>query len=297
MGSGALGSPRLLDAAPRARRGVGRALVDLTITCAVLALIALVAWLPYRALRAAARPLAWLAASYRRAHVERALARAGLPLTFGPRVIRSLATGLLEVAWSLARSPSAVVERVTLTARAARALELARGGGAVVATAHTGNWDLVACAAAHHAPLSVVTKRLSNAPLDRLWMRARARHGIELVSEGVVARCLAALRGGRVVALLVDQRPSSARVVRHAFLGAPADSDPMPAVLARRAGRPLIVALGHRLPNGTHVIDVPRVFEEVVDVDATTRAISDEVDAFVRAHPDAWLWTHRRWAA
>jgi lauroyl/myristoyl acyltransferase len=27
----------------------------------------------------------------------------------------------------------------------------------------------------------------------------------------------------------------------------------------------------------------------------TTRAIAARLDAFVRAHPDQWLWLHRRW--
>lgn len=256
-------------------------------------ILAVAPW-PFRALRALAAPLGLALSWYRRRHVDDALARAGIPTSVAPRVYRSLATGLFELLWSIPRAPRAVVARVRLTPRAEAALAQA-GRGAVVATAHTGNWDLVACAIAHRAPLVVVTKHLSNASLDRLWMRARARHGLRFVSRDVVASGLSALRRGELVALLVDQRPVSRRVVRHAFLGADVDSDPLPAVLARRAKRPLLVALARRLPSGEQEIDVTRVFDAIDDPAAVTREVAREVERFVRAHPDGWLWTHRRW--
>ncbi len=266
----------------------------MSVYAAVLLLMAVVAPWPFRALRALAAPLGFALSWYRRRHVDAALARAGISAPVAARIYRSLTTGLFELLWSIPRAPAAVVARVRLTARAEAAVARAREG-AVVATAHTGNWDLVACAVAHRAPLTVVTRHLSNAWLDRLWMRARARHGIRFVSRDVVASSLSALREGGLVALLTDQRPVSPRVVRHRFLGADVDSDLLPAVLARRAKRPLLVALARRLPTGEQEVDVTRVFDVVDDPEEVTRAISGELERFVREHPDGWLWTHRRW--
>ena len=83
------------------------------------------------------------------------------------------------------------------------------------------------------------------------------------------------------------------------FLGQDALHDTLPAVLALRSGRPLIVALAHRRPDGTHVLDVPLVLDPRGEgrafVREATRAASDALADLVRAHPDQWLWLHRRW--
>ncbi|MCC6648820.1 MAG: lysophospholipid acyltransferase family protein [Polyangiaceae bacterium] len=277
-------------------RGLAARAQDALIAAVGLAALAVVAPWPFRALRAGGAALGLALSWYRRRHVDAALARAGIAPEIARRVYRSLATGLLELLWTIPRAPSGMAARVRLTPRAEAALAAA-GDGAVVATAHSGNWDLVACAVAHRAPLVVVTKRLSNAWLDGLWMRARARHGVRFVSDGVLARGLVALRARSLLAVLVDQRPVSRRVVRHDFLGAPADSDVLPAVLAKRANKRLIVALARRLPSGELEVDVPRVFLRVDDAEEVTRRVAEEVERFVRAHPEGWLWTHRRWAA
>lgn len=278
-------------------RGPASRALDALVFVGVWSLLAVVALVPFGALRSVGACVALLVSRYRRRHVDAALARAGLPSSVAPRVYQSLATGLLELLWSLSRSPRAVVDKVRFTERAEAALAAARATGAVVATAHTGNWDLVACAAAHRAPLVVVTKLLSNERLNRLWMRSRERHGVRFVSDGVLAACVTALRDRELVAVLVDQRPVSARAVRHPFLGADIDSDVLPAVLAKRARRPLVVALAHRQADGTQLVDVVRTIDEVGDVDDVTRLVAGDVEAFVRTHPDSWLWTHRRWIA
>jgi KDO2-lipid IV(A) lauroyltransferase len=173
----------------------------------------------------------------------------------------------------------------------------------VIATAHTGNWDVVACAAAEHrVPLAVITKRLSVGWLDRFWQRERSARGVELLhGAGILARAARCLERGQSVAAIVDQAPERATsVTRASFLGAPVDCDRAPALLAARAGVPLALALGHRLPDGTHVVDVPVVIEppprpSSVWIDEVTRRLNDELEVFVRAHPSQWLWLHRRW--
>jgi lauroyl/myristoyl acyltransferase len=47
------------------------------------------------------------------------------------------------------------------------------GQPVVLATAHTGNWDLLACAAAEQAPLTVVTKHLRRRLALYTWIELR----------------------------------------------------------------------------------------------------------------------------
>lgn len=271
-----------------------------------------VALLPWSSLRRAGALIGALAGSVlriRRAHVEAAVRRAGFGdvTTVARGMYVSLGTALLEFLWMVGKRniPSSVVG---LTARAQDVLarlDVADGSGKgiVVATAHTGNWDLVACvAAARHMPLSVVTKHLRVKWLDRFWQRERASRGLELLEgEGAFGGAARALSRGRSVALLIDQAPERSTAVGCAsFMGQRAYCDLMPAMLAARARVPLVLALGSRNRDGTHTVDIPLVLEPPSRasrgwVEATTTSLNDALEVFVRAHPSQWLWLHRRW--
>ncbi len=264
-------------------------------------------------MRAAGACLGFLAGSLlrvRRRHVEEALGAAGLDPSVAPAVYRSLGAGVFELLWLSGRDPAAIAARFTLSEDAAQGLRAAhaRGRGVLVATAHTGNWDLSACGAARWiakelgAPLTVVTKRLSWGALDRYWQRLRADRGVSLVeAAGAVGSVRDALRAGGVVAMLIDQAPERrSGVATGPFLGRPARHDLAAALLAARAKAPLLVMSGHRLDDGSHRLELLDVIDpgELAGRDAAERATlraSAAVDRFVRSHAGQWLWLHRRW--
>jgi Kdo2-lipid IVA lauroyltransferase/acyltransferase len=248
----------------------------------------------------------------RRRHVEASLKAAGVApaSVIARQMYRSLGAGLVELLWLAGREPAEVDRRFEMSPRAAEALrDAARlGKGVIVATAHTGNWDLSACASARWlaenlgASLTVVTKQLSWRALDRYWQRLRAERGVTLVpAEGAASEVRRALAEGGVVALLVDQAPERASgVTTLPFFGRPAKHDLAPAILAARAKAPVVVLLGRRRDDGTHVMDFEDALmpDELRGADAPRRAtarISAAVERFVRAHPAQWLWLHKRW--
>jgi KDO2-lipid IV(A) lauroyltransferase len=248
----------------------------------------------------------------RRRHVEASLRAASLPVGTAPRVYASLGAGVFELLWLAGRPAQALDARFTMSPEGAAALARAAslGHGAVVATAHTGNWDLTACAAARWlareqrgAVLTVVTKRLSWEALDRYWQHLRAERGVALVdAHGAAAAVREALGAGGVVALLVDQAPERASgVATLPFLGRPAKHDLAPALLAARARAPLLVMLGHRTADGRHRLEL---VEEIAPADLRSGRLAAEraaariavaLERFVREHPEQWLWLHRRW--
>lgn len=264
----------------------------------------LVALLPFGALPAVGRALAFVAFDVlriRRAHVRASLARARLP-DVGRAVYRELGTSALELLWlsSRRRTDVRTLGRITGLEKfeAARAL----GRGVIVATAHTGNWDLAACLCAAHTPLSVVTKRLSSPSIDRFWQETRRARGVDLIAApdgGVVAAVRARLHAGRAVALLVDQDPErTTSVVAAPFLGDVAMHDTMAATLAARTGAPIVLAFARR--DGGNVVEIVEVIEpgphaDRAWIDATTKLIAARLEAFVRESPSSWLWLHRRW--
>jgi Kdo2-lipid IVA lauroyltransferase/acyltransferase len=271
--------------------------------------------LPWRWLRLPGALIGVLAGSLlriRRRQVEEAMRRAGLegvPAT-ARQMYASLGTALFEFLWMVGRRASPVFAvRLTDRARIALARSHERpagfpaGRGLIIATAHTGNWDLVACAAAQgHMPLTVITKRLRVRWLDRLWQSERASRGIELLDgEGVFGRAIDSIARGRAVAMMIDQAPERTSAVTEApFLGEKARCDMMAALLAARTGVNLVLALACRHADGMYVVDVPLVLEPPARAtrawaEQATRALNAELERFVRANPPQWLWLHRRW--
>jgi KDO2-lipid IV(A) lauroyltransferase len=85
-------------------------------------------------------------------------------------------------------------------------------------------------------------------------------------------------------------------------LGAPAWVDRAPAVVAARAGAPLVVAASRRNPDGTHTLSVLGVHDPPPDADRAWAArvtveATRALERFIRDNPEDWLWLHRRWAA
>jgi KDO2-lipid IV(A) lauroyltransferase len=269
------------------------------------------AWTVGRLPWGALRPLGWAlgvlafdVVRIRRAHVIASMRRAGLdPRAHARASYVSLGIGVFELLWLTGRPRASLEPLVRLEGwdrfEAARAL----GRGVVVATAHTGNWDLAACACAARTDLAVVTKRLSARGLDAFWQRARAGRGLDLIAApdgGVLAGARARLDRGSSIALLVDQDPERTRGVSEAwFLGAPAACDRLPATLAARRGAPLVLALARR-EGATHVVEIvdvwtPKGPADAAWIDEATRALATRLDAWVRARPSQWMWLHRRW--
>jgi KDO2-lipid IV(A) lauroyltransferase len=235
----------------------------------------------------------------RRAHVLAAMARAGIDAANVSGMYRSLGTGLFElVATLLGRAPLAG-SRVDLDELERRIEKLReRGNGVVIATAHTGNWDVLACASAERVPLSVVTKRLHIGFFDRLWQAARLRRGVQLLEAGNALRpALERLRQNEVVAMLVDQAPERTRGTAVVpFLGGDARVDLSAALVAERARAPIAVVLSHRTPSGKHTAELVRVIEPSRGgAEQTMAEVTRELETFVRRHPSQWLWMHRRW--
>ena len=273
-----------------------------------------IARLPWSWMRRLGAGLGFLAGSVlriRRRHVEASLRAAGFqPTGIARRIYASLGAGVFELLWLAGRPPEALGACFTMSPEGAAALARAGslGRGVVVATAHTGNWDLTACAAAQWlAPtgLTVVTKRLSWAALDRYWQRLRADRGVALVdARGAATAVRAALAGGGVVGLLVDQAPERASgVATLPFLGRAARHDLAPVLLAARARVPILVMVGWRTADGRHRLELVESLEPAelrggrAAAERATARIAAALERFVRDHPEQWLWLHRRWKA
>ncbi len=181
----------------------------------------------------------------------------------------------------------------------------AEGGGAIVVTAHLGNWDVAACSQAFAGRrLTLLSRRLSNRGLDRYWMEGRRKLGLEIVDERTpLVRLAELLRAGRTLVLIVDQAtPPELGGTRVPFLGRAAWTTRLPALLAVRTGAPIFPVFVHSPAGAPHRIriEAPLRAAELTGgpaerVSRLTSAINERLERRVREHPDQWLWLHRRW--
>jgi KDO2-lipid IV(A) lauroyltransferase len=218
---------------------------------------------------------------------------------------RSLGTSVVEMLWLAAHPEVAASGMASLDewSRAVLAGVHEEGRGAVLATAHAGNWELAAAALAERYPLTVVVKPMSVRWVDRFCRGARGGRGVGLaVPERALDASREALARGELVAMLVDQVPAHAsHSVIIEFLCGRADADRSPAALAAAMRVPLVVAVSRRAGPG-HVLEVLAVLDpperdrRAWAVDAT-RTASRVFERWVHAHPSEWLWMHRRWRA
>lgn len=257
--------------------------------------------------------LGWLAGTVleiRRSHVERAMKLAGIARSragsIADMMYRSLGSSLVEMLWLAAHPelPASAMASFDEYSRAILAASRERKRGFVLATAHTGNWELAAAAVAEVHPLTVIVKPMSVGWVDRFCRSSREARGVGLaLPQNALAQAREAIARGEIVAMLIDQVPLRAsHSVIVDFLCGRADVDRSPAALAAAMRCPMVVAVSRRREDGGQVLEVLAVLEpperdrRAWAVDAT-RTATRVFERWVHAHPGEWLWMHRRWRA
>lgn len=178
----------------------------------------------------------------------------------------------------------------------------AAGTGALFITGHCGNWELLPLAFSSRVQgVAVVARPLNNPYLNRLLEQARERYGNRVIyKRGAVREILRALGRGEYVGILMDQAvlPEEGCVID--FLGRPAWTSKVPALIARKADVPVFPVFIRREGSG-HVITIQpaiRLSEASDQSEATredTARFSAAIEKYIREHPAEWLWIHRRW--
>ena len=179
---------------------------------------------------------------------------------------------------------------------------LAAGKGALIVTGHFGFWELHALAHGRRiGPLAVVARALDNPLLDRMLIELRSSTGnIVIDRKGGLRRIRRALDANQAVAVLIDQHILTADAVKVDFLGRPAATTSAVAVLAMRTGAAVIPAFSLPLNDGRYRLiyepPIPLPHEGSPDaVRDLTQRCTKVLEKYVRAHPERWLWLHRRW--
>ena len=181
-------------------------------------------------------------------------------------------------------------------------LAIAAGRGAIFATSHSGNWELMggafACAG---LPIVAVAKKQSAAGMDRFINEYRALVGMHVTYQTGVREMFRMIDAGWIIGLLSDQDPSLRDGVIIDFFGQRTNAFTGAAAIARRCCVPIYPVFIHRGENGHHILTVePGIMVEktddrAADVQRVTQTVNMRIEAWIRTYPEEWFWLHDRW--
>ncbi len=273
----------------------------------------------FAALRALPAPAAyglagWLAERYfgfgdGRVRVALANLRVAFPelddaerLRIGRASYRHLAWSAIDVARSAHWSAEELVSRFEVVGFEHYEAAVARGRGVLVLVPHVGSFELALMAAPlFDVRITAIARPLANPLVQREVQRHRTRHGSELIQHRrVVPRMLEALREGRNVVIVNDQYTRRSKGIFVPFFGVRCSTSPGPATLALRSGAPVLPFYVVRLSRDRHrAVCLPPIELEPSghrrkDVEEATARFNRVLESVVRAHPEQWMWGHRR---
>lgn len=183
------------------------------------------------------------------------------------------------------------------------------GRGVILLTAHLGNWEVMGSRAAQDIPLTVVARPTGNSGIEAHIASVRRAAGFDVISKYEPGRAaLQVLKANGTLGILPDQHAGSDGLLLP-FFGRPTRVVPAVARLAMLSGAAVVPAFGVRrtpwlrdgriiakLAPAWHVPKVDRTERDAAVLEGTKRMIH-ELETIIRAHPDQWLWVHRRWRA
>ena len=178
------------------------------------------------------------------------------------------------------------------------------GKGLLLLGGHIGAWELSSFALGLYGhPCHFLVRAITNARVDALVNQYRGLSGGKPIEKNESARVmLKVLHTGGAVGILADHNTALEEGVFVDFFGIPACSTSGLARIALRTGVPVVpvYALWDETA-GKYCLHIDPQMELIrtgdvdVDVRANTARFIQIVENIARAHPDQWLWVHKRW--
>ena len=173
------------------------------------------------------------------------------------------------------------------------------GKGVILATPHLGCWEMAGhyCAARWNITTLYRPPRIK--ALDELIRQGRARCGAHLVRTDAkgVRELFQTLSSGGVIGILPDQDPGESGGVFAPFFGIAANSMVLLGRLARKTSAEVFFVHCERLPQAAgYRLHFAAAEEQLFDADpqVAAAAMNRSVEASVRACPEQYQWSYRR---
>lgn len=178
---------------------------------------------------------------------------------------------------------------------------LSRGSGLVYVLMHMGNWELLSHAAVM-TPGGIkggaLFQGLHNKRVNAHVLRCRERTGCRLFDreDGFHAPATF-VKEGNALGVLADQR-AGAKGVWAPFFGRLASTTTLPALIAKRAGAPMVpVGVITVAPGRWRVViseEIPGI-SPGLSAEESAAIMNERLEAIISRSPADWFWVHNRW--
>ncbi len=175
-------------------------------------------------------------------------------------------------------------------------------GGCIFVTPHIGNWEILPhIFSAAGLPLAMVARPLDNQYLEKLVYADRTSSGQILIPKrNALFSLQKTLKKGTSIGMLPDQSTMKGLLID--FFGRKATTTPIPAMLAVKFKRPIVVVACCRKKGDYQyegfVSDPIRPGEytsKKAEIIRITGEMNRNMEAIIRKYPGQYLWMHNRW--
>ncbi len=174
------------------------------------------------------------------------------------------------------------------------------GKSVIIVLGHHGNWELIG---AGFAPLPlhelyVIYHPLKNKVFDQLLFHMRTRLGNKLYTmKGTMRGMIGNRAKTTATAFIADQTPSPDRAYWTTFLNQDTPIFTGTEKIAQRLDYPVIYMSIRRPKRGLYRVQAKLLTDQPKEmhINAISELHTRSLEADIRAQPEIWLWTHRRW--
>ncbi len=182
---------------------------------------------------------------------------------------------------------------------------LKKDKGAILFSAHFGNWELVPYILSRrlNTQLVSIAREMNNPLVEKVVLRFRERMGSTVIyKKNSLRSMLKMLDRNRVVFLLIDQNTIEREGVYVRFFGEEVSAVPTVSQLHLRKEKPAVpLFLHYDYENDKIVLEL---LDEIrfsgtgdlqEDIRALTQQCTGLIEENIKKHPEQWFWFHNRW--
>jgi len=179
---------------------------------------------------------------------------------------------------------------------------LSKGKGAVVLTAHLGNWELGGVVIALSGyPFWAVALPHKDKKVNDFFDRQRNSKGVKVIATGKAVRsCIQKIRDNQLVALVGDRDFTENGIIMD-FFGRPAHFPEGPAALSLITGAPILPGFMLRNPDDSFTLRIEKPVEfnptgdRKKDLSGLITLYNKIFEGYIRNFPDQWYVFRKFW--
>jgi len=180
-----------------------------------------------------------------------------------------------------------------------KAMEYNAGG--VIATAHSGNWEIIGAALTHKGmKIAGVAQHQRNEQVNNFINYCRAFTGMHITDKLDIKDMMKMLSQKYFIGLIMDQDGGSTGIMLP-FFGYEASCVQGPAVMSRFKNAPILPAFITQDRPGHHILTIGepvftmRTKDKKQDIYNMMYDLTKMVEEHIKRYPEEWFWLHDRW--